>query len=119
MKGIPNSNRIICRVVIYRISLQGANPSSEPHSFTNMISSAGFVHPQHAPGSTQNPFAIGAGGIIDSEKRKRNRTFIDPVSEVPRLEEWFQLNTHPSHALIARYTEELNHLPYRQKVSIL
>lgn len=46
---------------------------------------------------------------------KRNRTFIDPVSEVPRLEEWFMLNTHPSHALIARYTDELNALPYRQK----
>ena len=27
--------------------------------------------------------------------------------------EWFMLNTHPSHALIARYTEELNQLPYR------
>ena len=39
----------------------------------------------------------------------------NPVSEVPRLEEWFMLNTHPSHALIARYTEELNQLPYRQK----
>ena len=24
-------------------------------------------------------------------------------------------NTHPSHAMIARYTEELNQLPYRQK----
>ena len=57
--------------------------------------------------------------ILDPEKRKRNRTFIDPVSEVPRLEEWFILNTHPSHALIARYTEELNRLPYRQKVHFL
>ena len=52
---------------------------------------------------------------FDHEKRKRNRTFIDPVSEVPRLEDWFLGNTHPSHALIARYTEELNRLPYRQK----
>lgn len=23
------------------------------------------------------------------ERRKRNRTFIDPVTEVPRLEEWY------------------------------
>ncbi|CAB0041431.1 unnamed protein product [Trichogramma brassicae] len=32
------------------------------------------------------------------ERRKRNRTFIDPVTEVPRLETWFTHNTHPSHA---------------------
>ena len=33
------------------------------------------------------------------ERRKRNRTFIDPVTEVPRLEAWFTHNTHPSHAV--------------------
>ncbi|XP_063991879.1 homeobox protein dve-1 [Diachasmimorpha longicaudata] len=49
------------------------------------------------------------------ERRKRNRTFIDPVTEVPRLENWFGHNTHPSHALILKYTEELNRMPYRQK----
>ncbi|XP_058794433.1 homeobox protein dve-1 [Phymastichus coffea] len=52
--------------------------------------------------------------ILD-ERRKRNRTFIDPVTEVPRLETWFTHNTHPSHALILKYTEELNRMPYRQK----
>ena len=82
------------------------------------MSSTNMMHSQHASGSSQTPYSIGAGGVIlDPEKRKRNRTFIDPVSEVPRLEEWFILNTHPSHALIARYTDELNRLPYRQKVS--
>lgn len=49
------------------------------------------------------------------ERRKRNRTFIDPVTEVPRLEQWFSLNTHPSHSLILKYTEELNCMTYRQK----
>lgn len=49
------------------------------------------------------------------ERRKRNRTFIDPVTEVPRLEQWFGLNTHPSHNLILKYTDELNRMPYRQK----
>ncbi|XP_011564293.3 uncharacterized protein LOC105394151 [Plutella xylostella] len=49
------------------------------------------------------------------ERRKRNRTFIDPVSEVPVLEQWFSINTHPSHNLILKYTEELNRMPYRQK----
>ena len=84
-----------------------------------MMSSTNMMHSQHGSASSQNPFSVGGGVILDPEKRKRNRTFIDPVSEVPRLEEWFILNTHPSHALIARYTEELNRLPYRQKVHFL
>ena len=54
--------------------------------------------------------------IMESaDRRKRNRTFIDPVSEVPRLEEWFSVNTHPTHQMIARYTDDLNLLPYRQR----
>ena len=81
-----------------------------------MISPSNGMHTQNPLGSNQNPFSLSPGVVVDAEKRKRNRTFIDPVSEVPRLEEWFILNTHPSHALIARYTDELNRLPYRQKV---
>ncbi|KAL3172004.1 hypothetical protein MRX96_043679 [Rhipicephalus microplus] len=54
------------------------------------------------------------GGLRD-ERRKRNRTFIDPVTEVPRLERWFALNTHPSHAQIVRHTDELNSAPYRKR----
>ncbi|CAG7826127.1 unnamed protein product [Allacma fusca] len=49
------------------------------------------------------------------ERRKRNRTFIDPVTEVVLLENWFKIQTHPSHNLILKYTEELNRMPYRQK----
>ncbi|KAG8201390.1 hypothetical protein JTE90_016865 [Oedothorax gibbosus] len=49
------------------------------------------------------------------ERRKRNRTFIDPVSEVPRLEQWFSTNTHPSHGQIVRFTHDLNGMQYRQK----
>ena len=90
----------------------------DQNTFTNMMSSSNMIHSQHATGSSHSPFSIGGGVILDPEKRKRNRTFIDPVSEVPRLEEWFILNTHPSHALIARYTDELNLLPYRQKVHL-
>ncbi|CAH2102787.1 unnamed protein product [Euphydryas editha] len=63
----------------------------------------------------------GASGLnlaltgASDERRKRNRTFIDPVSEVPLLEQWFSSNTHPSHNMILKYTEELNRMPYRQK----
>uniref|UniRef100_A0A0C9QKP5 Pou1f1 protein n=1 Tax=Fopius arisanus TaxID=64838 RepID=A0A0C9QKP5_9HYME len=58
---------------------------------------------------------VGCPASMLDERRKRNRTFIDPVTEVPRLENWFGHNTHPSHALILKYTEELNRMPYRQK----
>lgn len=63
-----------------------------------------------------SPFSGGLGSSgPPEERRKRNRTFIDPVTEVPRLEQWFAINTHPSHNLILKYTEELNRMPYRQK----
>lgn len=51
----------------------------------------------------------------EGRRIRRSRTFIDPMSEVPRLENWFSMNTHPAHSQIVRYTEELNNLPYRQK----
>ena len=61
-----------------------------------------------------DPLGLPPPGGSD-DRRKRNRTFIDPVTEVPRLEHWFSLNTHPSHSLVLRYTEELNRQPYRLK----
>lgn len=51
----------------------------------------------------------------EGRRIRRSRTFIDPMSEVPRLENWFSLNTHPPHSQIVRFTNELNNLPYRQK----
>ncbi|KAH1029939.1 hypothetical protein HUJ05_003085 [Dendroctonus ponderosae] len=59
--------------------------------------------------------ALNMSSLTVDERRKRNRTFIDPVTEVPRLEQWFSLNTHPSHNLIIKYTDELNCMAYRQK----
>lgn len=67
----------------------------------------------HRGGDGLDPLSLPPGGSDD--RRKRNRTFIDPVTEVPRLEHWFSLNTHPSHSLVLRYTEELNRQPYRLK----
>lgn len=67
----------------------------------------------HGP-AQGTPQGLNLSALAD-ERRKRNRTFIDPVSEVPRLEQWFALNTHPSHNLILKYTDDLNRMPYRQK----
>jgi homeobox domain-containing protein len=69
----------------------------------------------HTAASPPGSSALGMASLTADERRKRNRTFIDPVTEVPRLEQWFSLNTHPSHNLILKYTEELNCMPYRQK----
>jgi len=81
-------------------------------------------HPHHhaaaaaaAAGIPSNALMGGGGlnlsSISNEERRKRNRTFIDPVTEVPKLEQWFAMNTHPSHNLILKYTEDLNTMPYR------
>ncbi|KAJ9595286.1 hypothetical protein L9F63_027329, partial [Diploptera punctata] len=75
------------------------------------------VHPSlgHVPPpSSSGGLNLSALASAD-ERRKRNRTFIDPVTEVPRLEHWFSQNTHPSHNLIMKYTQDLNSMAYRQK----
>jgi len=46
---------------------------------------------------------------------KRSRVFIDPLTEIPRLERWFADDTHPSSYVIEKYTDELNRSPYRQR----
>ena len=49
------------------------------------------------------------------ERKKRSRVFIDPLSEIPKLEKWFAEDTHPSSYMIEKYTEELNRSEYRQR----
>ena len=52
---------------------------------------------------------------LSDERKKRSRVFIDPLSEIPKLEKWFLEDTHPSSYMIEKYTEELNHAEYRQR----
>lgn len=80
------------------------------------------IREQNGGGNENMVSAEGSGsfpgrGVLGrlEERRKRNRTFIDPVSEVPKLEHWFSANTHPSHSQIVRFTQELNSMQYRQK----
>lgn len=49
------------------------------------------------------------------EKRRRTRVFIDPLSEIPKLEKWFIQDTHPSSYMIDKFCDELNRAEYRQK----
>lgn len=78
----------------------------------SMFSHSIMYMSHYFPGLNPSPGSLSS---LADERRKRNRTFIDPVSEVPRLEQWFSVNTHPSHALILKYTDDLNQMPYRQK----
>jgi len=88
-------------------SLNTAN--SHPLSALTSPSSVAF-------GNNQNLLLNNPNSPDDGIRRiRRSRTFIDPITEVPRLEQWFKLNTHPTHTQIIGYTDELNKLPYRQK----
>ena len=51
----------------------------------------------------------------NSHRKRRTRVFIDPLSEIPKLEKWFLDDTHPSSYMIDKYCEELNSSEYRQK----
>lgn len=100
-----------------------------PFSMANSMFSQSIMYmshyiPQMHGGHHTSPHGPNHGGIgppglnlsssfANDERRKRNRTFIDPVTEVPKLEQWFSMNTHPSHNLILKYTEDLNRMPYR------
>ncbi|XP_055623978.1 homeobox protein dve-1 isoform X2 [Toxorhynchites rutilus septentrionalis] len=89
------------------------------HYIPAMQANAAGMHLKSELSPNNHPAGLGQGGLNLSfnsdERRKRNRTFIDPVTEVPKLEQWFSMNTHPSHNLILKYTEDLNRMPYRQK----
>jgi homeobox domain-containing protein len=100
------------------------NPNSMFSAHSIMYMSHYIPAMQNAHQSMQSP-SLNASGLNltnsftsnADERRKRNRTFIDPVTEVPKLEQWFSMNTHPSHNLILKYTEDLNRMPYRYDCS--
>lgn len=50
----------------------------------------------------------GGGGSV------RSRLMFDPLTELPRLEGWFEENPHPSWIQIDQFTENLNSMAYRQ-----
>lgn len=67
------------------------------------------LHPAAAPPLTKTT------NTFDYNRSRRNRIFIDPTSEVPKLEQWFAIETHPDHILIERICSELNEGEYRRK----
>lgn len=51
----------------------------------------------------------------NAHRKRRTRVFIDPMTEIPKLEKWFTEDTHPSSYMIDKYCEDLNRSDYRQK----
>lgn len=60
-----------------------------------------------------NANSVSAKAALD--KKRRTRVFIDPLTEIPKLEQWFLEDTHPSAYMIDKYCEELNRSEYRRK----
>ena len=53
--------------------------------------------------------------LSKAERQKRHRAFIDPVSEIPKLEQWFTKDTHPSHFIIEQICDDLNRGEFRSR----
>jgi len=66
-------------------------------------------------GAPLGPATAETPGSAGELRRKRSRVFIDPLTEIPRLEQWFAIDSHPSSTAIERLTDELNRSAYRQR----
>lgn len=65
--------------------------------------------------SNPNKSSGGKSSGRNSNGNRRNRVFIDPISEVPILEHYFSIETYPDHFLIEKICENLNKGEYRFK----
>ena len=88
-----------------------------PSIFHHPFDSARMLAAAAARGPYKDPNRMSPtdSGVSDGDRRKRSRVFIDPLTEIPRLERWFNEDTHPSAFMIEQFTEELNRSPYRQR----
>lgn len=107
------------------------NPHFSPHALhiAAMSQALGmsYLHPASLYGMDASHLASMAGTTykdddahsasspLDADRKKRSRVFIDPLTEIPKLEKWFLEDTHPSSYMIEKYTEELNRASYRQR----
>ncbi|KAL8572493.1 hypothetical protein ACOMHN_005639 [Nucella lapillus] len=87
------------------------NPCSTSTSGANPQSAASGGRP---PPIQSSPHHLPTSRCSEPRKR-RTRVFIDPLTEIPKLEKWFTEDTHPSAYMIDKYTETLNSAEYRQK----
>ena len=85
-----------------------------PHPLYNALDASALIA---AGGAAPKSFkdAPSPTSLSDDHRKKRSRVFIDPLTEIPKLEKWFLEDTHPSSYMIEKYTEDLNRSDYRQR----
>jgi hypothetical protein len=77
-------------------------------NFNNASGSSQKAHP-----TTHKHFSSSGAGKTSTSRR--NRVFIDPITEVPILERYFSIETYPDHYLIEKICDNLNNGEYRLK----
>ena len=70
---------------------------------------------QNQANNLHKNFSTNSLGAAKNSGSRRNRVFIDPISEVPILEHYFSIETYPDHYLIEKICDILNKGEYRYK----
>lgn len=99
----------------FDISLTDQQKQKLTHSEDSNDDDNGSLMSNEQSPSTQVPLNSTKLTTFDYNRSRRNRIFIDPTTEVPKLEQWFAMETHPDHLLIERICSELNEGEYRTK----
>ncbi|CAF3563539.1 unnamed protein product [Rotaria sp. Silwood1] len=99
----------------FDISLTDQQKQKLTHSDESNDDDNGSLISNEQSPSTQTSLNSTKLTTFDYNRSRRNRIFIDPTSEVPKLEQWFAIETHPDHLLIERICSELNEGEYRTK----
>ncbi|CAF1182144.1 unnamed protein product [Adineta steineri] len=99
----------------FDISLTDQQKQKATHSDESNDDDNGSLISNEQSPSTQLTMNSTKLTTFDYNRSRRNRIFIDPTSEVPKLEQWFAIETHPDHLLIERICSELNEGEYRTK----
>jgi len=89
----------------YGSAHNNSNNTSRPSSSYNKYNNSKQVNNNYS----------NTNGKSKGSASKRNRVFIDPISEVPILEHYFSIETYPDHYLIEKICDNLNKGEYRYK----
>lgn len=115
-KATNSNNYYFNYLQAFDISLTDQQKQKLTHSDeSNDEDNGSLISNEQSPSTQINSFHPTKLTTFDYNRSRRNRIFIDPTSEVPKLEQWFAIETHPDHLLIERICSELNEGEYRTK----
>lgn len=115
-KSTNSNNYYFNYLQAFDISLTDQQKQKITHSDeSNDEDNGSLISNEQSPSTQINNYHSNKLTTFDYNRSRRNRIFIDPTSEVPKLEQWFAIETHPDHLLIERICSELNEGEYRTK----